>query len=87
MATTFLSSSSTDDLNEVKKEIRAVKHILKGGDSTKASNDILEFLPIYKGRNEDFLTSMLAKLQDKEMALILNKASVESKGALRWNSI
>ncbi len=76
------SSSNHDDLNEVKKEIRAVKHTLKGGDSTKASEDILDFLPIYKGRNEDFLTSMLEKLQDEKVALI-SQAPVEIKGTLR----
>ena len=70
------SSEELDELSELKREIRAVKHCLKGGDST-VSEDILEFIPIYEGGDKAFLRGMLKDLQREKMALI------GSKGTLR----
>ena len=70
---------------------------MKGGNSTTASEDIREFVLIYEGSDKEYLRSMLNKLQDKknellkqktvlqekETALIVSQAAVESKGTLR----
>lgn len=80
MVITYLCSSSSeelDELSELRREIRAVKHCLKGGDSTAVSEDILEFIPIYEGGDKEYLRGMLKDLQREKMALI------EGKGTLR----
>ena len=71
----------------LKQEIGALKHLLKGGNSTTASEDIREFVLIYEGSDKEYLRSMLDKIQDEknellkqETALITSKAAVESKG-------
>jgi hypothetical protein len=51
----------------LKQEIGALEHILKGGNSTTASEDIRESVLIYEGSDKEYLRSMLNKLQDKRM--------------------
>ena len=77
--------------------MRAFEHLLKGGNSTTASEDIRESVLIYEGSDKEYLRGMLKdlqdnvnKLQDKEnellkqkTALIISQAAVESKGTLR----
>ena len=79
----------------LKQEIGALKHLLKGGNSTTASEDIRESVLIYEGSDKEYLRSMLNKLQDnlnellkqktvlQEEKTALSKAAVESKGTLR----
>ena len=78
---------SNAKLDALEKEIGALKHLLKGGNSTTASEDIREFVLIYEGSDKEYLRSMLDKIQDEknellkqETALITSKAAVESKG-------
>ena len=49
--------------------MKALKHLLKGGNSTTASEDIHESVLIYEGGDKEFLRSMLQSLQRKETAL------------------
>ena len=103
LVSTFLSSSSPDKFDALEKEtgalkqkIGALKYLLKGGNSTTASEDIRESVLIYEGSDKEYLRSMLNKLQDKENELLKQKtalqeektalishAAVESKGTLR----
>ena len=102
--TTFLSirkprsSSSAKHLSKAKfdaleKEIGAIKHLLKGGNSTTEAEDIREFIPIYEGCDKATLLSLLEKLQDKENELLkqntalISKTAIESEGTLRWKKI
>jgi hypothetical protein len=83
LVTTFLSSSSPEKFDALEKEIRALKHLLKGGNSTTASEDIRESVLIYEGGDKEYLRGILKHLQEKETALIISQAAVESKGTLR----
>jgi hypothetical protein len=91
LVTTFLSSSNPDKFDALEKKIGALEHLLKGGNSTTASEDIRESVLIYEGGDKQYLRSTLDKLQDKEIellrqktaALIISQAAVESKGTLR----
>ena len=85
LVTTFLSSSNPETFYESGIKIRALEHLLKGGSYITASEDIREFVLIYEGSDKDWLRSMLKTLQEKETALIISQAAVESKGLLRWN--
>ena len=71
LVTTFLRSSSSnpEKFNALEKKIGAIKHLLKGGSSTTASEDIHESVLIYEGGDNEFLRSMLQSLQRKETAL------------------
>ena len=71
-----------------------MKHLLKGGNSTTASEDIRESILIYEGGDKDWLRGILkdlqrekSALQEKETALIISQAAVGSKGSLNriWN--
>ena len=100
--TTFLSNSkprsssarhtSKAKFDALEKEIGALKHLLKGGNSTTASADIREFVLIYEGSSKQYLRGMLKDLQreksarQEEKTALLSKAAVESTGTLRWNS-
>ena len=96
---TFLSnskprSSSARHISKAKfdaleKEIGALKHLMKGGNSTTASADIRESVLIYEGSGKQYLRGMLkdlqrekSALQEENTALIISKAAVESKGML-----
>ena len=90
LVSTFLSSSSPDKFHALEKEIGALKHLLKGGNSTTASEDIRESVLIYEGGDKDWLRGILKDLQRKETALqeketarIVSQTAVESKGTLR----
>jgi hypothetical protein len=101
---TFLSNSkrrspsprqlSKAKLDALEKKIGALEHLLKGGNSTTASEGIRESVLIYEGGDKDWLRGILkdlqrkeTALQEKETALIISQAAVESEGALRWNRI
>ena len=84
------SSSIPEKFDTLEKEIGALKHILKGGYSTTASEDIRESVLIYEGGDKDWLRGMLKDLQGmlndlqrEKTALITSQAAVESKGTLR----
>ena len=66
--------------------MRAVKHLLKGGNSTTAPEDIREYVLIYEGGDEEYLRDILKLLQRQKTALV-SRQLVESKGTLRWNRI
>ena len=96
--TTFLSSSSPEKFDALVKKIGALKHLLKGGKFTTASEDVRESVLIYEGGDKDWLRAILLELQgtarelreksalqEQETALTISKASVESKSTLRWN--
>jgi hypothetical protein len=106
--TTFLSSKPRSTQNPfpakfdaLEKELGALKHLLKGGNSTTASENIRESVLIYEGSDKKYLRDMIkdlqrekselqrekSALQEKETALIISQAAVESKGTLRWNRI
>ena len=90
--TTFLSNSkprsksstqiSKAKLDALEKKIEALEHLMKGGNSTTASEDIRESVLIYEGSDKDFLRSMIKSLQEEKTALC--QAAVGSKGTLRW---
>jgi hypothetical protein len=84
LVTTFLSSSNPNELDALKKEIEALKHLLKGGNSTTASEDIRESALIYEGGDKNWLRSVLKDLLDEKKALIVSQAAVESKCTLRF---
>ena len=90
LVTMFLGrSSSPDKLDVLEKEMEALKHLLFGGNSLTAPEDIRNFVLIYEGGDKDWLRSMLKDLQrekvvDKETVLAISQAAVESKaGTLR----
>jgi len=89
LVSTFLSSSSPDKFEALEKKIGALEHLLKGGNSTTASEDIRESILIYEGGDKEYLRSMLKDLQRKDTALqeektalIISQAAVGSKGML-----
>jgi hypothetical protein len=87
LVTTFLSSSSPDKFDALEKKIGALEHLLKGFNSTNASEDIRESVLIYEGGDKDWLRGILKDLQreklvEKETALIISQAAVGSKGTL-----
>ena len=85
LVTTLLSSSNPEKVDAIEKKIRALEHLLKGGNSTTASEDIRESVLIYEGSDKEYLRSMLKN--QGEMALIISQAAVEFKGTLRWSRI
>ena len=99
LLTTFLSNSkprsssarqqSKAKVDELEKKIEALEHLLKGGNSTTASENIRESVLIYEGSDKEYLRGMLkdlqrekSALQEESTALIISKAAVESKGML-----
>ena len=89
LVTTFLCSSSSsssssnpEKITALEKKIEALEHLMKGGNSTTASEDIRESVLIYEGSDKDFLRSMIKSLQEEKTALC--QAAVGSKGTLRW---
>jgi hypothetical protein len=96
LVTTFLSSSNPENFDALEKEIGALKHLLKGGNSTTASEDIQESVLIYEGGDKDWLRGILkdlqeektalrrkeTALQEEKTALIISQAAVGSKGTL-----
>ena len=83
LVATFLGrSSSPDKLDALEKEMEALMHILKGGNSLTAPEGIRDFVLIYEGGDKDWLRGILKV--DKEMVLSISQAAVESKaGTLR----
>jgi hypothetical protein len=75
LVATFLSSSNPEKLDALEEETRALKHLLKGGNSTTASEDIRESVLIYEGGDKDWLRGIL-----KDLINIQSKAAVGSKG-------
>ena len=72
------------ELQDVKNKIRAVEFCLKGSDLATASADIQDHLPIYTGRPENFLLSMLDNLQKEKLALLTIKCKMTvTEGMLR----
>ena len=72
----------------LEKKIEALEHLMKGGNSTTASEDIRESVLIYEGSGKEYLRSMLQSLQEEKTALqreksALSQAVVGSKGTLR----
>ena len=62
--------------------MEALMHILKGGNSLTAPEDIREFVLMYEGCDKDWLRGILKV--DKETVLAISQAAVESKaGTLR----
>ena len=72
--------SSQDKFLALEKEKKALEHLLNGGDSTTAPEDIREAVLIYEGGDEDWLHSMLSALLEEKEALIFRHAAVGSKG-------
>ena len=84
------SSSIPEKFDTLEKEIGALEHLLKGGNSTYASEDIRESVLIYEGGDKEYLRGMLkdlqrekTELQIEKTALITGQAAVESIGTLR----
>jgi len=85
LVTTFLSGNNANELDALEKEIEALKHLLKGGNSTTASEDIRESALIYEGGDKNWLRSVLKILLEEKTALvIISQAAVESKDTLRF---
>ena len=72
------------NLDALEKKIRALEHLLKGGNSTTASEDIREFVLVYEGGDKSLLLGILKALQE-EKAAIQSKDTVpqEEQSALR----
>ena len=87
------SSSSPEKRDALEKRIGALRHLLNGGNSTTASDDIREFVPIYEGADKDWLLSMLdllewekTELQRRDVALQRLKSTL-AKGTMSWRRI
>ena len=52
------SSSIPEKFDTLEKEIGALEHLLKGGNSTYASEDIRESVLIYEGGDKEYLRGM-----------------------------
>jgi hypothetical protein len=72
-----LVTTLQNKLDVLGKEIEAVKHVLKGDNSTSASEDIREFIRIYDGGKTEWLRGMLSELQREKSALVFRQAAVE----------
>jgi hypothetical protein len=89
-------SSTPEQFNELENEIKADKHLLKGGNSTTAPEDVRESVLIYdKGDLNSFFNTIKAlqaektalqaektALQEEKTALIKFQAIIASKGIL-----
>ena len=72
-------SALEKDIDALEKKIGALKHLLKGGNSTTALEDILT----YEGGDRATLQSLLDKLQEKENELLKQKTALISKAAVK----
>jgi len=79
----FLGRSSTSvEIRKLEAKINALQHLLKGGNSTTAPEDIREFIPIYEGGNKDWLCSMLSGLLSERLALLKEETALQKEKAL-----
>ena len=69
------------NLDALEKKIRALEHLLKGGNSTTASEDIREFVLIYEGGDKEYLRGMLNNLQEEKTAIQSKDAAIQRKEA------
>ena len=83
LVTTLLDSSSSNPevFNLLEKKIGALKHLLKGGNSTTASEDIRESVLIYEGSDKEFLRSMIKGLQEEKTERQREKSERQRKDA------
>ena len=70
------SREDEQELNDVKLEIKAVKHCLRRT-SSDPSSDIFDIIPIYRMMQQERLESMLEKLQDNKNTLLKRKTNME----------
>ena len=76
-----MGNTNPEKFNALEKKIRALEHLLKGGNFTSAPNDIRESVLIYEGGDKEFLRGMLKDLQREKTAQDEQEAAIQRKEA------
>ena len=68
-------------LDALEMKIEALEYLMKGGNSTTASEDIRESVLTYEGSDKEFLRSMIKALQEEKTDLQREKSERQRKDA------
>jgi hypothetical protein len=77
----------------MEKKIAALEYLMKGGNSTTASEEIRDSVLTYEGSSKQYLRGMLkdlqrekSALQEEKTALVISQTAIGSKGTLKSDS-